>query len=60
MDVGRKGTIALDPTFCSSAFKNKGVQLVLDGVVSYLPSPTEVKPQLKLTSRVTRPATLPK
>jgi len=43
----RKGTIALDffPTFCGSAFKNKGVQLVLNGVVDYLPSPTEVKPQ---------------
>ena len=43
----RKGTIKLDffPTFCGSAFKNKGVQLVLDGVVDYLPSPTEVDPQ---------------
>ena len=43
----RKGTINLDffPTFCGSAFKNKGVQLVLNGVVDYLPDPTQVKPQ---------------
>jgi elongation factor G len=43
----RKGTIALDffPTLCGSAFKNKGVQLVLDSVIDYLPCPTDVNPQ---------------
>jgi len=43
----RKGTIALDffPTYCGSAFKNKGIQLVLDATVDYLPCPTEVQPQ---------------
>ncbi|KPK16139.1 MAG: elongation factor G [Myxococcales bacterium SG8_38] len=43
----RKGTrdLFFFPTYCGSAFKNKGIQLVLDAVVDYLPDPTEVPPQ---------------
>jgi len=43
----REGTRKIDffPTYCGSAFKNKGVQNVLDAVVDYLPSPTEVDAQ---------------
>jgi len=43
----RKGTIALDffPTYCGSAFKDKGIQIVLNAAVDYLPDPTEVTPQ---------------
>ena len=43
----RKGTINLDyfPTYCGSSFKNKGIQIILDAVVDFLPCPTDVPPQ---------------
>ena len=43
----RKGTrdLTFFPTYTGSAFKNKGIQLILDAVIDYLPDPTEVDPQ---------------
>ncbi|MCS6319804.1 MAG: elongation factor G, partial [Nitrospira sp.] len=44
--VVRAGTIAMKvvPVLCGSAFKNKGVQQLLDGVVDFLPSPVDIPP----------------
>ena len=44
----RKGTLAMDfvPVLCGSAFKNKGVQTMLNGVIDYLPDPLDVPPYL--------------
>lgn len=42
----RKRTISGEvvPVFCGTAFKNKGVQALLDGIIDYMPSPLDVKP----------------
>jgi elongation factor G len=49
----RRGTISLEivPVLCGSAFKNKGVQALLDAVVAYLPSPLDVPPVQGLDSQ---------
>ena len=57
----RKGTIANEavPVFCGSAYKNKGVQKMLDGVIEYMPAPTDI-PDITGTdedgNEVTRPS----
>jgi elongation factor G len=47
----RKGTIQqkLTPVLCGSAFRNKGVQLLLDAIVDYLPSPLDIPPVMGIS-----------
>lgn len=45
-DAIRRATldISITPVLCGSAFKNKGVQMLLDAVIDYLPAPTDIPP----------------
>jgi len=54
--VLRRGTIQshITPVFCGASFRNKGVQLLLDGIVDYLPSPVDVPPIAGVHPRTTQ------
>jgi elongation factor G len=53
----RRGTISnqITPVFCGAAFRNKGVQPLLDGIVDYLPSPVDVPVMTGITSEANKP-----
>ena len=55
----RKGTIAVEffPVLCGTAFKNKGVQPLLDAVVDFLPSPVEIAAIKGINAKTEEPTT---
>jgi elongation factor G len=55
----RKGTIAgaFTPVLCGTAFKNKGVQMLLDAVIAYLPSPADIPPVQGVNVKTGEPMT---
>ncbi len=57
----RKGTLELKivPVFCGAAFRNKGIQKLLDGVVDYLPSPLDIPPAKGVNPKTNREETRP-
>ena len=57
----RKGTLAnqITPVICGSSFKNKGVQLLLDAVIDFLPSPLDIPPLEGLSSKKNEKVLIP-
>jgi len=55
----RKGTLKVElvPVFCGAAFKNKGVQRLINGVVAYLPSPMDIAPAAGVNPYKKKPET---